>query len=538
MTMAKTRIVVLGAGFGGVTVAQTLEKLAPDAEIVLVNKTNYFVFQPLLPEILSGSIGLFDTVSPLRHMLRRTEIHVRDVESIDLERQLVRISAGFSPHAHEIAYHHLVLAMGNVTDFRGLRGLPEHAFPFKNLDDALRLRDHIIRTLEEAAVERHDAELRRELLTFVIAGGGFSGVEVVAELNDFVHHVARHYPGIDRKELRVVLVQSMDRLLPEVSASLAAFAERKLRERGVEVLLKRRLLAATGSEAVLDDGARIPTRTLIATVPSFTHPLLEKLSLPKAKNGRLQVEPTLRVQGSANVWALGDCAVVPSPEGGFAPPTAQHAIRQAKTLARNLIASLHGAPMRPFSFKGLGKMGSLGRRSAVAEIFGLRFSGFVAWFLWRTIYLLKMPGWGRRLRIAAAWTLQLFLQPEIVGLRLSGMYGPKREHFEPGQRVFDEGDLGDSVYVVLDGKAQVIKDRSGVSEVIAEIGPGQFFGEMALLDRTARTATVRCLEPMNVLRILRDEFDTLSASFPEVRQRLEKLMAERRGRNERPPALA
>src|SRR5215470_17620367 len=213
--MTRTRIVILGGGFAGVYAAKRLEKLLgarEDVEIALVNRENYFVFQPLLPEVISGTIGITDVVSPLRRLLRRTEIHVRDVESIDLGARTVTLAPGFHPSAHVLRYDHLVVALGTVTDFRGLRGLAEHAFPFKNLADALRLRNHIIRALEEAAIEQDDPELRKRLLTFVVAGGGFSGVEVAAELNDFVRGAVRSYRGIDPDEVKVILVHSQGRI--------------------------------------------------------------------------------------------------------------------------------------------------------------------------------------------------------------------------------------------------------------------------------------------------------------------------------------
>jgi NADH dehydrogenase len=253
----------------------------------------------MLPEVISGSIGLTDVVSPIRSLLPRTDLHVRDVESVDLDKREVRTSPGFKPHPHLIHYDHLVLALGNVTDFRGLRGLPEHALPFKNLGDALYLRNHVIRALEEAAIERDDDELRRQLLTFVVAGGGFSGVEVVAELNDFVREVAGQYRGIDASEIRVLLLHSQERILPEMDASLALFAQKLLAARGVEIRLKTRLEAATGYEAILNGGERIPTRTLVSTVPSSPHPLIDALALPKAKNGRVLTSPELRVQRRA-----------------------------------------------------------------------------------------------------------------------------------------------------------------------------------------------------------------------------------------------
>jgi NADH dehydrogenase len=521
----KPRIVVLGGGFAGIYACAALEKLQrhDDFDIVLVNKENHFVFQPLLPEVISGQIGLVDVVSPIRRLLPRTELHVREVESIDLAARTITTSTGFHPHAHVLRYDHLVLALGTVTDFRGLRGLPEHAFPFKNLSDALALRNHVIRALEEAAIEHHDDALRRSLLTFVVAGGGFSGVEVCAELNDFVREVAASYRGIDPKEIRVVLVHSQDRILPEMSEKLALFAQRILRKRGVELLLDARLAAATGEAAMLADGTAIPTRTLVSTVPASPHPLIEATPLPRTRNGRIEVDATLAVKGLDHVWALGDCAMVPAPGGRFAPPTAQHATRQAATVAANVVAALRGGEKRTFAFEGLGKMGSLGHRSAVAEVFGVPVSGFVAWFLWRTIYLMKVPGWGRRLKIAVSWTLDLLLPAELVQLKLGSSVGVTQEHFEPGQEVFRQGDVGDRVYIVLSGGADVVRD----GKRIASLGRGEYFGEMALLQRATRNATVRCVEAMDVLALPKREFGMLSANLPELRRSFEAKSEER-----------
>jgi len=528
----RTRIVILGGGFAGVNAAQALERATrrrSDIEVALVSKENYFVFQPLLPEVISGGIGLTDVVSPLRSMLPRTDIHVRDVEAVDLEARTVTLAPGFLPHAHTLPFDHLVVALGSVTDFRGLPGLPEHALPFKNLADALRLRSHVVRALEEASIERHDPALREELLTFVVAGGGFSGVEVTAELNDFVREAARGYRGIDPRELRVILLHAQERILPEMAPSLALFAQRLLGERGVEVRLETKLAAATGRAAVLASGARIPTRTLVSTVPASPHPVVDALPLPKGRGGRLDADGMLRVKGRRGIWAVGDCALVPGPDGAPCPPTAQHAVRQAALAAENILAEVDGREGRPFRFAGLGKMGSLGRRSAVAEVLGLRLKGFVAWWLWRTIYLLKMPGWGRRLRVAASWTLDLFLPADTVGLRVGGPRGVAREHFEPGQDVFREGDKGDRLYVVLSGEASVLARRDGREREVARLRAGECFGEMALLGGGARNATVRCVTPLDVVSLGEGDFGLLASSFPEMRRAFDGIALRRGG---------
>jgi NADH:ubiquinone reductase (H+-translocating) len=527
----RKRVVILGGGFAGVYAAKYLEKSLgnkDDFEIILLSKENYFVFQPMLPELISGTIGLLDIVCPLRPLLPKTNVQSREVESIDLVAQTVTTSHGFRAKPHVIQYDHLVIALGNVTDFRGMRGLPEHAMPFKNLADAIHLRNHVIRALEEAAIEVEDEELRKQLLTFVIAGGGFSGVEVAAELNDFVRTVARSYRGIKASDIRVVLVHSQGRILPEVSESLGNFAQKILQKRGVELMLNTRLDAATSEHAILANGQIIPTRTLVSTVPSSPHPLVESLALPKNKAGKLKAKNTLAVEGFKNIWALGDCALVPEPfTEGFCPPTAQHAIRQGKTVAHNIVASMRGGSQLAFDFGGLGKMGSLGHHCAVADIMGLNISGFLAFAMWRAIYLMKLPGWGRRLKVATSWALDFFLPPELTELKLAASSGIAEQHYEPGEEVFHQGELGDRMYIILAGRADVIRTDNGVERVLAQLGPGEYFGEMALLQKATRNATIRCTEPMNTLSIPQKEFNVLSSSLPQLKKSFEQKIETR-----------
>ena len=526
----RKRVVILGGGFGGVYTAMELEKAIgrnADIEVVLVSRENYLVFQPMLPEVISGSIGITDVVSPIRRLATRTELHMRDVEAIDLERKVVVTAPGFRPQPHEIHYDHLVLALGSVTDFRGMRGLAEHAFPFKYLMDALAVRNHVIRAVRESAIEA-DPEFRRQLLTFVVAGGGFSGVEAIAELNDFVRLMARSFPSIDPKEIRVVLLHAGDRILPEMAPNLAVFAQEILAKRGVEIRFNTRLDAATNDAAILQGGERIATRTIVSTVPSFPHPLLEGLALPKGRGGKLKATAEMQVEGTANVWALGDCALVPMTNGEMAPPTAQHAIRQAAVAAHNIVATVRGGSRRTFTFTGLGKMGSLGHRSAVAEVFGIKISGVLAWLIWRTIYLAKMPGWGRRLKVATAWALDVVLPPDLVELRFGDSRGMSQAHFEPGEVVFREGDVGDRVYFVLKGEAELMQRVGGTDEILAVLGPGEWFGETALLNESTRYATVRCRNALDALSLPKKEFAALTASLPDLRKSFDEIK-ERRG---------
>src|SRR5262249_20090981 len=377
--MTPTRILILGGGFGGVYTAIALEKLLAaqlargEVELALVNRDNYIVFQPMLPEVISGSIRLLDTITPIRRLCPRTNLYTRAIEGIDLERRRVVAASGFGSQQLHLEYDHLVIALGNVTSFAGQPGLAEHALPFKYLGDALVLRNHAIHALEEADIEP-DPEIRRTLLTFVVAGGGLSGVEAVAELNDFVRAAAKSFRNVRPEEIRVVLLHAGKLILPELPESLAGFAQGLLMKRGVEIRFETRLAGATADAALLSGGERIPTRTLVSTVPSGPNPLVAALACRK-QAGRIVTDPHLELPAHAGVGAVGDGAwIADARPGQPSPPTAQHATREARCAAENIAASLSGGRKRAFAFKALGKMGALGHRSAVAEILGLRLS--------------------------------------------------------------------------------------------------------------------------------------------------------------------
>jgi NADH dehydrogenase len=528
-----TRILILGGGFGGVYTALTLEKLLAaeirrgDVELGLVSRENYIVFQPMLPEVISGSIGVLDTITPIRRLCPHTNLYTRTIESIDLRHRSVQSAAGFGSRQHHLHFDHLVVALGNVTSFAGQPGLAEYALPFKYLGDALTLRNRIIHTLEEADIEQ-DPEVRRSLLTFVVAGGGFSGVEAVAELNDFVRAAAGSFRNIRPPEIRVVLLHAGRLILPELPKSLAEFAQTLLMKRGVEIRLNTRLAGATADTALLDGGGRLETRTLVSTVPSGPNPLVATLPVKKDR-GRILVDQHLEIPEYPGLWAVGDCAAIrDAATGDFCPPTAQHATRQAACAARNIVATLRGEPRKAFAFTALGKMGSLGRRSAVAEIFGIKLSGFLAWWLWRTIYLLKLPGLDRKLRVATDWTLDLVLPPDIVQLKTDRALGVRREYFEPGQVVFREGDRGDWLYVVTEGEVEVVKSVPGRGATpLRRLGAGECFGEIALVSDSPRSATVRAVSATNVLAVDREAFQAMFTTMPPLRRFVEQLIASR-----------
>jgi NADH:ubiquinone reductase (H+-translocating) len=526
----RARVVVLGGGFGGAYTALYLERLSAKGapvDVALVNRENYLVFQPMLAEVIAGDVGILDTVSPLRQLLAHTDLYVREIERVDLERRVVTLGAGLTPQTYELEFDQLVLALGNVTDFRGIPGLPEHALPFKTLADAVRIRNHVINVLEQSSIVS-DPEVRRTMLTFVVAGGGFSGTEVAAALNDFVRRAVVHYRSIPPQEVRVVLVHSGASVLErELTLRLAKYATRTLAEQGIELLLGQRLVAASPQSAVLADGTRIATRTLISTVPSSPNPVVEQLGLPLT-HGRLQCDATTAVYGLDGVWAVGDCGLVPMPGGEPSPPTAQHAIRQAKVTAANVVAAHSGGARSSFNFTGLGKLGALGHRRAVAELpGGFTVEGVPAWLLWRGIYWAKLPGAARKARVAVSWLSDLVLPPHPVQLNLGGGRGATQAHYEPGEIVFAEGDAGDSLYMILAGEVEVLKRFGAESQVVRTLGPGEYFGEMALLGRHPRSAGTRALGALDVLVLPGSDFSALAEGLSEFRGEFEAIARAR-----------
>jgi len=415
----KKRIVILGGGFGGVYAAMHLEKLMgrhSAVEVSLVSRDNFFLFTPMLHEIAASDLEITNIVNPLRKLLRKVEVLVGDVNEIDLQNKQVLISRGYRNHSQQLSYDHLVIALGSITNFYDIPGLADLAVPMKSLRDAVQLRAQVIRHLEEANSETIAAN-RQSFLTFVVAGGGFAGVETVAALNDFVRDALPFYPNLSEEMLRVVLVHSGPVILPELGENLGRHAQKILARRGVEIRFNTRVKSVSESKVSLTDGFQISSRTLVWTAGTVPSPLIS--SLPCAKErGRIIVNQFLRVPNWPNVWAVGDCALVPdirSP-GQFHPPTAQHAIREGKVVALNIAAALSGRPPKSFSFQTIGLLASIGRRAGVARIFGFNFSGFLAWWMWRTIYLSKLPGFDKKVRVAFEWTLDLIFPKDVCAV--------------------------------------------------------------------------------------------------------------------------
>ena len=415
----KKRIVILGGGFGGVYAAMQLEKfLAREnaVEVCLVSRDNFFLFTPMLHEIAASDLEITNIVNPLRKLLRQIEVIVGDVRQIDLPAKRVLISCDPHNYPQQIGYDHLVLALGSVTNFHNLPGSAEFALPMKSLSDAIRLRAQVLRHMEEANSQCNLSD-RQSLLTFVVAGGGFAGVETVAALNDFVREALPFYPSVREEMLRVILVHSGPVILPELGEALGRYTQKVLTGRGVDIRLNTRVKGVTEENVSLVDGSSIPTRNLVWTAGTAPSPLIFSLPCMKA-GGRLLVDQFLRVPDWPNLWAVGDCAFVPDMRnpGKSHPPTAQHAMREGKIVAQNIVAALVDRPLTSFSFRTIGLLASIGRRMGVARIFGFNFSGFFAWWLWRTVYLSKLPGLDKKIRVAFDWTLDLLFPKDVCAV--------------------------------------------------------------------------------------------------------------------------
>lgn len=421
------RIVVLGGGFAGMKTAESLEHQFlhdPSVSICLISETNALLFTPMLAEVAGGSLEPSHISTPLRSSLPRTNFIRATVESIDLEKRIVKLAADKSRDdgggPREIPYDQLVLALGAVSNYLGMANVQKYALDFKSLLDAIRVRNRVIAMFERADSEA-DPVLRSRMLTFVIAGGGFAGVELAGALNDFGRGILADYQHLGPEDFKVVLVHSRDHILPELSESLGRYAQEKMAGRGVIFRLNARLKDVGPGAVSLSDG-EIPADTLVWTAGTSPNPILQLLPVERDKRGAVIVETTLAVRNHPGVWALGDCAAVPdSVSGKPCPPTAQFALREAAVLAGNIQASLAGQPLKPFHFDSLGALCVVGYQTACAELSvpfargkSMRFSGLLAWAMWRGIYLSKLPGLERKIRVLVDWTVELFFPRDIV----------------------------------------------------------------------------------------------------------------------------
>lgn len=413
--MKKTRIVIAGGGFAGLYAARYFDKrLArrPDIEVVLISRENFLLFTPMLHEVAAGDLYPGDIVNPLRRILQHVKVVEAEVQAIDPDARRVLCAHGITGSKLEFEFDHLLLALGSETHFFDLEGVRDWALTMKSLSDAALLRNRVVAHLEGAALQSDDAA-RRRLLTFVTAGGGFAGAETAGALNDFVRETLPYYPDLSEASIRVVVVHPGNTLLPELGEDLGRYAERKLRERKVEVIKGTRVTSYDGALVRLSNGTSIPASILIWTAGVAPSGILAPLPYQKER-GRLLVNEYLGVPDVSGLWAAGDCAAVPDAHTGkFHPPTAQHGLRQGLAAAKNMEAAILGHPPTPFTFTTLGQLATIGHRTGVARVLGVKFSGFVAWGLWRAVYLTKLPRLPKKLRVMMGWMLDLLFGREI-----------------------------------------------------------------------------------------------------------------------------
>ncbi len=417
-------IVIAGGGFGGLAAARELEKVMPkqSARLMLINETNYATYSPFLPEAAAGTLEPRHVVTPLREILKRTYLRLGEIAGHDPQAKTIELHAN-SGAKETIPYDQLLLSLGSASRTLPIPGLTDHAMGFKGLADAIVLRNRVIENLEEANATG-DHQRREELLTFVFVGGGYAGLEALAELQDFAADAMDSYPRARLHGMRWMLVEAAPRVLPEIDQDLADYALRELRGRGIDIKLETQLKEVTANSITLSTGEIVPTKTVVWTAGVTPAPVLKNLNVPLDERGRVPVDTHLRVEGLSSVWAIGDCAAAPDPRGGTCPPTAQHAVRQGPVAARNIAAAVGIGDPEPFTYKSEASFVNLGRYKAVGRIGDRKLRGFPAWFLARSYHMSQIPGYGRKAHAILDWTASMPFKRDIA--ELGSVTRPKR----------------------------------------------------------------------------------------------------------------
>jgi NADH:ubiquinone reductase (H+-translocating) len=416
-------VLILGGGFAGVYAAYEMQRTlrGTNTRVAIVNRDNSFVYYPLLPEIVSGAIETESILNPIRQVVPQADLYVGEVTSIDIENQQVEINHGLYGHQQyprTLTYDHLVLALGGIPNTEPVEGLSDHGYDVQRLAHAFSLRNHLIDTMEQADIEA-DPEAKRRLLTYVVIGGGATGVEVAAEIWDLFVEAAQYYPHLGVDDMKVVLVHGGERLIADLPQRLGEYAGRELLDRGIDIRFNERVTRVSSHWVELRSGEVIPTQTVIGSIGLRPNPLIASLDIPQDSRGRVESNRDLTVGNHPNVWAIGDNAMIEDPHTGKPyPQTAQHAVRQGKLVAQNIAASLRGEDTEVMKYRTRGQMVPLGRRKAVADLRGFTLSGFPAWWMWRTYYLFQLPRWAKRVRVAFDWTSGLLFAPDIVQLKV------------------------------------------------------------------------------------------------------------------------
>ena len=512
-------ILILGGGFAGLYAARNIQRLmGKTVDIEIVNRENYFVFQPLLPEVAGGAISAVNAVSPLRFLTHDISMRKAEIDSIDPKAQTVTVFQGVQRRPTVLSYDHLIIALGSGSGLSRMPGLNEHAFTMKTLSDARRLRAHVIERLEHADITRLP-EVKKGALTFTVIGGGFSGIETVGEIKELIDRSLCYYPNIQSSEIRVVVLEFADRILNEMSESLAGYAQKNLIERGIEIQLGVGVAKCTGTQLVTTTNEIIDTRTIVATIGNA--PPSAVLKMPLAfQHGRILVGRDFRVQGYQNIWSIGDCALIPMKENAshrddFAPPTAQFAVREAKQIASNIKAAVSDQPLKAFKYISKGSLASLGAGRGVAEVFGIKLTGRAAWLLWRVYYISFLPGMQTRISVLWNWLMDWFSSRSVVQINSEDEQSARYVLYRAGDRIYETGARADGFYTVISGSVQITGiDKNTGKETSRVIEAGEHFGERLLLGATRRIATAVAMDDTKVLSLTRDEFLKLAEGLP------------------------
>ncbi len=453
--MTRPRIVIVGGGFAGVKCARVLARAGAGLDLVMFNPANYMVFTPLLADVAGSSLNPRAVTAPLRQMLKRVRCRAEEVTDIDLPAGRLSYRT-FDGATGSIKYDELVLAVGNRVDLGRVPGMVTHALPLKSIGDAMAMRVHVMERLEQAET-CDNPELKRWLTSFVVIGGGFSGVEVAGEINDLARHSLKYYPGIASGDVNVTLVHSRAQILPEVRPKLRDFALKRMRKNRVNFVLEARASVVTRKGVQLQDGRFIEGGTVVCTIGNTACELIERLDAPREK-GRLKAAPDMRLEGFDNVWAVGDCALIPNAyDGEMAPPTAQFAERAGAQTAKNILRKRAGRETRPFRFKPVGVAASIGGHRGVAELFGVRVAGFFAFWLWRSAFLVKLPSVLQKLKVGLNWAWETVFPREISAFSVAKTQPVSRGFFAAGETVIDGETCANTLYAIESGECEIVE---------------------------------------------------------------------------------
>jgi NADH:ubiquinone reductase (H+-translocating) len=517
-----TRVVIVGGGFAAVQFAKTLRgKLSPsECEILLFSSENHMVFHPLLADVAGASINVDAAATPLRQMLPKVGCRTEHIQRIDLAASEIAFDDG-SGALNRLHYDHVVIACGAESNLNIIPGMTEHAFAFKVMRDATDLRQHIVSQMEQAEGAQ-DPQRRRWHLSFIIVGAGFSGVEVAGEINELVRSSTRFYHNFRKDDVVVSLIHPQDHILPEVAPTLAEFARKKMEKAGITLVLNTRAVAATHEGVELSDGRMLAGATIVCTIGTATSPLVQYLDAPKER-GRILTEPDMRIKGHTNAWALGDCAqIINAYDNKPSLTTGQFAERQGRQAALNLVRVFKGEPTRPFSFKALGELCSIGGYQAVAEMFGMHISGFLAWLLWRGVYLFKLPTWSRRFKVALDWTWDLLFPRDLSFLSSDTAKQFTHAYYRPGDFIQRQGDPARVFSVIEEGQVEVLDSDApnDPERIVAVLSKGDFFGDAALLENRPHLHSIRARTLVRLRQASSALFSEMAGSFAPLRELL------------------